>query len=183
MFIHKTFSKKDLCEICEILSIEIEDIKDMNKQQVVKAISEWIDKNPTQLFLPNVLHIDDVLQLTTHLGSINQSKINSAKTKQEVMKRAKKLIAYGKNGYIFTGYGYKDICEVIEDIEFILPYGDSPSVRKACEWVNNDPKIKDKYFPVISEQVKQKLKEKKELHIQSVGKAQLHWGHFTIVFD
>lgn len=183
MEIHKTFSKKDICEICDILGIDIEDIRDLNKQQLIKSLDLWITNHPQQLFLANPLHIDDVLELLAHLKNINQSKINSAQTKQEVMRRAKKLIAYGKNGYIFTGYGYGDILGVKEDIEFILPYGDSPSVRKACEWANNDPKIKDKCFPVISEAVRQKIHDKKKLKIQSQGKCQVMWGHFVVKFD
>ena len=183
MEIHKTFSKKDICEICDILGIEIEDIRDLNKQQLISALTNWVTDNPTRCFLPNQLFLDDVLQLTTHLKTINQSKINSAKTKQEVMRRAKKLIADGKNGYIFTSYGYEDIVQIKEDIEFILPFGDSPSVRKAVEWVNNDPKLTDKYFPTISEAVRQKIHEKKTLKIQSAGKICVHWGHFVVKFD
>ena len=183
MELHKTFSKKDICEICDILDIDIEDIRDLNKQQLIKALSDVLTKDPTKIFLPNILHIDDVIQLTTHLKSVNQSKINSAQTKQQVMKKAKKLIAYGKNGHILTGYGYEDIVGVKEDVEFILPYGDSPSVRKACEWVNNDSKLKDKYFPTISEVVLKKINEKRELKVQQQGKAQLRFGHFVVSFQ
>tara|TARA_R110002050_G_scaffold275333_2_gene420048 strand:- start:378 stop:929 length:552 start_codon:yes stop_codon:yes gene_type:complete len=183
MNIHKTFSKKDIVEICDILTIEIEDICDMNKAQLIKAVEKWVTDNPQQLFLPNILHIDNSLELQTHFKSINQSKINSAQTKSDVMKCAKKLIAYGKNGYITTSYGYEDIVQVKEDIEFILPYGDSPSVRKAVEWVNNDPKLTEKYFPIISEAVKEKINIKRELKIQSQGKMSLRFGHFVVCFN
>ena len=183
MDIHKTFSKKDIVEICDILTIDIEDIGDFNKAQLIKALGKWVTENPQQRFLPNILHIDNSLELQTHLKSINQCKINSAQTKSDVMRRAKKIIAYGKNGYIVTSYGYEDICQVKEDIEFILPYGDSPSVRKAIEWVNNDPKLTEKYFPIISEAVKQKIHIKRELKIQSQGKMSLRFGHFVVVFD
>ena len=183
MEIHKTFSKKDICEICEILSIDIEDIRDLNKQQLIGQLSKWITKHPEQIFLPNILHLDDMIQLVSHFKNINQSKISSANTRSEVMRKAKKLIAYGKNGYILTGYGYEELGEVKEDIEYILPYGDSPSVRKAIEWVNNDPKLTEKYFPQISESVLQKIKTKKELKIQSQGKIQLKFGHFVVKFQ
>tara|TARA_R110002167_G_scaffold359075_2_gene575467 strand:+ start:9223 stop:9774 length:552 start_codon:yes stop_codon:yes gene_type:complete len=183
MEIHKTFSKKDLCEICEILHIDIEDMKDLNKQQLIKQLTKWIDTHPSSLFLPNILHIDNVEEFVSHCKHINQSKISSAQTRGEVMRRAKKLIAYGKNGYILTGYGYPSVGDITEDIEFILPYGDSPSVRKAIEWINNDSKLKEKYFPQISESVLQKIRVKKELKIQSQGKAQLRWGHFVVKFE
>ena len=44
MNIHKTFSKKDIVEICDILTIEIEDICDMNKAQLIK-LAQPIAKN------------------------------------------------------------------------------------------------------------------------------------------
>tara|TARA_R110000823_G_scaffold270232_1_gene389871 strand:- start:22 stop:573 length:552 start_codon:yes stop_codon:yes gene_type:complete len=183
MLFHKTFSKKDIINICEILDIEIEDIHDFNKAQLTRQLDLWITAHPDQKFLVNVLYIDDISQLVTHFGTINQSKINSAKTRQMVMGKAKKMIAYGKTGYLFTDIGYSTLEQVEEDIQLILPFGDSPSVRKAINWINNDPKIKEKHFPIISEAVKQKIDEKHSLKIQSVNKAGWKRGHFTITFD
>tara|TARA_R110000765_G_scaffold186138_1_gene291786 strand:- start:4733 stop:5284 length:552 start_codon:yes stop_codon:yes gene_type:complete len=183
MFFHKSFSKKDILGIAETLDIEIEDAKDYNKQQLTKALDNWITENPESKFLPNVLMLDNVEQLITHFSTINQSKINSAKTRAIVMARAKKLIAYGKNGYLLTEYGYPKLEEIIEDVDLILPFGDSPSVRKAINWINNDPKIKEKFFPVISEITKKKLEEKKKLKEQSQPKWTLTRGHFLITFD
>ena len=183
MIFHKTFSKKDIINICEILDIEIEDIHDYNKAQLTRELDAWITAHPDQKFLINVLYIDDIPQLVTHFGSINQSKINSAKTRQMVMGKAKKMIAYGKTGYLFTEIGYSTLEQLEEDIQIILPFGDSPSVRKAITWINNDPKIKEKYFPIISEAVKQKLFEKQQLKTQSVCKAGWRSGHFVISFD
>ena len=42
MDIHKTFSKKDIIEICDILNIDIEDISDLNKAQLIKALDKWM---------------------------------------------------------------------------------------------------------------------------------------------
>ena len=183
MIFHKTFSKKDIVNICETLDIDIEDMSDYNKAQLLNAVEKWCDKNPQRNFLPNILFLDTVPQLITYLSTINQSKINSAKTRTMVMSKAKKMINYGKNGYIYTDIGYKNIEELNEDIEIILPFGDSPSVRKAINWINNDPKIKEKYFPVISEATKQKLETKKKLKSQSIGKSIVRQGHFVITFD
>ena len=183
MIFHKTFSKKDIINICETLDIEIEDIYDYNKAQLTKAVDKWMTDHPDHMFLPNILYLDDILQLTTYFSNINQSKINSAKTRAMVMEKAKKMIAYGKTGYLFTEIGYSNLDQLEEDIEVIKPFGDSPSVRKAINWINNDPKIKEKHFPVISEAVKQKIEKKKQLKIQSVGKWSWQRGHFTITFN
>ena len=183
MHFHKTFSKKDIINICETLDIEIEDMKDFNKSQIINNLEKWCDDNPTRNFLPNILFLDTVPQLIQYLSTINQSKINSAKTRTMVMQKAKKMIAYGKNGYLFTQIGYPSIEELLEDIEIILPFGDSPSVRKAINWINNDPKINEKYFAVVSEATKMKLETRRKLKNQSHGKAIVKQGHFTISFD
>ena len=183
MIIHKSFSRKDLISVCESLRIEIEDMTDYNKHQLITKLEEWYDNNQSAFFLPNQLCIDNVSQLITYLGSVNQSKINSSHTREMVMKKAKKLIAYSKNGYILTHDVYDTINDVIEDVEIILPFGDSPSVRKAVEWINNDSKISEKYFPVISEQTQRKLEEKKILKKNFSGKLKVKYGHFVISFD
>ena len=162
MIIHKTFSRKDLISVCESLNIEIEDMCDFNKHQLTNKLDEWTTLNPTALFLPNQLCIDTLSQLITYLSSINQSKINSSQTREMVMKKAKKLIAYSKNGYLLTQDVYETIDQVVED---------------------NDSKIDEKYFPVISEKTLKKLEEKKILKTKLSGKLKVNYGHFIISFD
>ena len=183
MLIHKSFSRKDLIGICEALQIEIEDIVDYNKHQLTNKIDEWVYKNPGGLFMPNILCIDNTHQLITYLSTINQSKINSQMTRDTIMKKAKKLIAYGKNGYTLTVDLYPELCEVREDVDIICEFGDCPSVRKAIEWINNDPKINEKYFPVISEKTKKKIQDKKIMRKNITGKLKVKHGHFVITFD
>ena len=180
---HKSFSKKDLIEILEILDIEIEDVQDYDKKQLVSHFQQWIDEHPKGLFLPNVLFLDTVSQLTTYLTSINQSKINTAQTRQMIMNKAKKLNAYCKNGCMLSDATYNCVEDIIEDVKIILSFGDSPSVRKAVYGVNNDPKIKEKFFPVISEKCKAKIEEKKKIRKAQMGQAQVKHGHFVITFD
>ena len=60
MIFHKTFSKKDIVNICETLDIDIEDIQDFNKHQLTNHVDKWITENPDTKFLPNVLYIDDI---------------------------------------------------------------------------------------------------------------------------
>ena len=129
---HKSFSKKDLIEILEILNIEIEDVKDYDKKQLVCHFQKYLDENAKGLFLPNILFIDTVDQLKTYLCCINQSKINTAQTRQLIMNKAK---------------------------------------------------IKDKFFPVISEKCRAKMEEKKKIRQAQIGTAKVTHGHFVISFD
>ena len=180
---HKSFSKKDLIEILEILNIEIEDVKDYDKKQLVCHFQKYLDENAKGLFLPNILFIDTVDQLKTYLCCINQSKINTAQTRQLIMNKAKKLNAYCKNGCSFSEATYTTIEDILEDVNTIISFGDSPTVRKAIHGINNDPKIKDKFFPVISEKCRAKMEEKKKIRQAQMGTAKVTHGHFVISFD
>ena len=149
---HKSFSKKDLIEILEILNIEIEDVKDYDKKQLVCHFQKYLDENAKGLFLPN-------------------------------MNKAKKLNAYCKNGCSFSEATYTTIEDILEDVNTIISFGDSPTVRKAIHGINNDPKIKDKFFPVISEKCRAKMEEKKKIRQAQIGTAKVTHGHFVISFD
>ena len=129
----------------------------------------FMTDNDTVVFLPNHMFISTMPNLKDHLKNLNQLKINGQSTRSNVMKKTKKLIAYANNDYFFFAKSYMDIEEVLEDIEYILPFGDYPSVRKACAKINNDPKLKIKYFPVISEKTRIKMKEKLEAKNASSG--------------
>jgi hypothetical protein len=181
--IHKSFSKKDMIEICDLLHIEIEDIGDLNKKQLQVEIINYINKNKKGIFLPNPLFITDINDLEKHLKNINQKKIDYCNTRDEVMFKCKKISAYCKNGYAFYPYSYETLQELTDDIDFILPFGDCPSVRKAIALVNQDIKFRYKYEPVVSAKCIHKLKQKKEMKIRKNGYATIKQGCFKIVFD
>ena len=169
--IHKTHSKKDIVEIIELLSIPIEDPVDLNKHQLQTKVIKYCNEQLDKLFLPNHLFIQSMENLIEHLTNINQRKINGTDTRANVMRKAKKLTQYQKSDYIFFQKGYMFIEDVIEDIEYVLPFGDFPSVRKAIRNINNDPKLVIKYFPVISEKMKRIIQDKKEAKQQTIGGA------------
>ena len=169
MILHKSHSKNDIVEIIELLNIPIDDPNDLNKHQLQSKMIKYMSKNKNQLFLPNHMFISTMDNLIEHLENLNQLKINGQSTRANVMKKAKKLIAYANNDYFFFPKSYIDLDEVLEDIEYILPFGNYPSVRKACEKVNNDSKLTKKYFPVVSEKTRIKMREKIEAKQASGG--------------
>ena len=156
VYLHKSHSKNDVVEIIELLNIPITDPNDLNKHQLQSKMIKYMMNNPTQLFLPNHMFISSMPNL------VDQLKINGQNTRANVMKKAKKLIAYANNDFFFFPKSYNDIGEVLEDIEYILPFGNYPSVRKACQKINNDSKLTKKFFPVVSEKTRIKIREKQE---------------------
>jgi hypothetical protein len=181
--IHKSHSKKNIIELIQLLNIPIEDPEDLNKHQIQKKMIVYANENPNSMFMPNHLFITSMKDLIDHLTNINQKKINGTDTRANVMKKAKKLTQYTKSDYLYFEKGYMRIEDVIEDVEYILPYGDFPSVRKAIAHINNDPKLTNKYFPVISQKEQNRIKEKLEARRQKAGVAVVRKGTFLIRFD
>lgn len=181
--IHKSHSKKNIIELIQLLNIPIEDPEDLNKHQIQNKMIEYCNDNLTEMFMPNHLFITSITDLIQHLININQKKINGTDTRANVMKTAKKLTQYAKSDYLYFEKGYMFKEDVIEDIEYILPYGDFPSVRKAIAHINNDPKLTNKYFPVISQKEQNRIKEKLEARRQKAGAAVIRKGRFLITFD
>ena len=101
MILHKSHSKNDIVEIIELLNIPINDPNDLNKHQLQSKMIKYMSKNKNQLFLPNHMFISTMDNLIEHLENLNQLKINGQSTRANVMKKAKKLIAYANNDYFF----------------------------------------------------------------------------------
>jgi hypothetical protein len=158
--IHKSHSKKNIIELIQLLNIPIEDAEDLNKHQIQKKMIEYCNDNLSQMFMPNHLFITSMTDLIQHLININQKKINGTDTRANVMKKAKKLTQYAKSDYLYFEKG-----------------------RKAIAHINNDPKLKTKYFPVISQKEQNRIKEKLEAKRQKAGAAVIRKGKFIITFD
>ena len=100
VYLHKSHSKNDVVEIIELLNIPITDPNDLNKHQLQSKMIKYMMNNPTQLFLPNHMFISSMPNLVEHLQNLNQLKINGQNTRANVMKKAKKLIAGGRKGWL-----------------------------------------------------------------------------------
>ena len=98
------------------------------------------------------------------------------------MLTAKKLIAYSRNGYYLIPQGYMDAIEVYRDATYIAKFPEIPSVRKAIELVNKDPKMREKIQMVIPRRVKKQLEKRKAVK-QSNIPLYIKRGEFLIEFD
>jgi uncharacterized protein YbaR (Trm112 family) len=98
------------------------------------------------------------------------------------MSRSKKLINYARNNYFLMPSSYMSFDEVYTDAVHISKHGGIPSVRKAIELVNKDPKLA---FPIeikIPKRVENQIKKKKKLK-QSQIPLYIKRGKFIIDFS
>lgn len=180
--VHMTHSRKELLDIIRVFKLPITNKNDKNKKQLQDAIVEvvrYLDNvEPEQEYF----FINSKEELIDYLERQNPAKTLTIKEKQEVMLTAKKLIAYSRNGYYLIPQGYMDAIEVYKDATYIAKFPEIPSVRKAIELVNKDPKMREKIEMVIPRRVKKQLEKRKAVK-QSNIPLYIKRGEFLIEFD
>jgi hypothetical protein len=180
--VHMTHSRKELLDIIRVFKLPITNKNDKNKKQLQDAIVEvvrYLDNvEPEQEYF----FINSKEELIDYLERQNPAKTLTIKEKQEVMLTAKKLIAYSRNGYYLIPQGYMDAIEVYKDASYIAKFPEIPSVRKAIELVNKDPKMREKIEMVIPRRVKKQLEKRKAVK-QSNIPLYIKRGEFLIEFD
>jgi|TARA_E500000318_G_C3555210_1_gene210780 hypothetical protein len=180
--VHMTHSRKELLDIIRVFKLPITNKNDKNKKQLQDAIIEvvrYLDNvEPEQEYF----FINSKEELIDYLERQNPAKTLTIKEKQEVMLTAKKLIAYSRNGYYLIPQGYMDAIEVYKDATYIAKFPEIPSVRKAIELVNKDPKMREKIEMVIPRRVKKQLEKRKAVK-QSNIPLYIKRGEFVIEFD
>ncbi len=180
--VHMTHSRKELLDIIRVFKLPITNKNDKNKKQLQDAIIEVVrylnNVEPEQEYF----FINSKEELIDYLERQNPAKTLTIKEKQEVMLTAKKLIAYSRNGYYLIPQGYMDAIEVYKDATYIAKFPEIPSVRKAIELVNKDPKMREKIEMVIPRRVKKQLEKRKAVK-QSNIPLYIKRGEFVIDFD
>lgn len=180
--VHMTHSRKELLDIIRVFKLPITNKNDKNKKLLQDAIIETVK------FLDNVIPEDEYFfisskeELIDYLKKQNPAKTLTIKEKTEVMMLAKKLIAYARNGYFLLPLGYMDSIDVYKDATYIAKFPEIPSVRKAIELINLDPKMRDKVEMIIPRRVKKQLEKRKAVkqqHIPLYRKT----GSFVLSFD
>ncbi len=182
MKIHNTHSRKELFDIITVFQLPIPNKNDFNKAQIQMRIIECLDYfeniNPEKEYF----FIETKDQLIKYLEDPNPNKTLTIKEKDDVMARAKKIINYGRNNYFLMPSSYMSFDAVYNDAVKISKYGSIPSVRKAIELLNNDPKLA---YPIelrIPKRVENQIKKKKKLK-QSDVPLYIKRGKFEIRFD
>ena len=180
--VHMSHSRKELLDIIRVFKLPITSKNDKNKKELQDAIVE------TVRFLDNVEPEDEYFfigckeELTEYLKKQNPAKTLTIKEKTEVMLVAKKIIAYSRHGYFLLPCGYMDAIDVYKDATYIAKFPEIPSVRKAVELINKDPKMRDKIEMVIPRRVKKQLEKRKAVK-QSNIPLYVKKGEFILSFD
>jgi hypothetical protein len=161
--VHDSYSKKDLVKVIQDFNIPDIDLK-LTRYDIVKILYNYWDDYDLS-FLENE----------------NPVKTLSIKEKNDIIIKAKKIIALHKNGYNIDRSLYNNIQEVIDDAEFISQYGDISSVRRAINFVNE--KYDKNIICKLTDETKDLLDQKEEIKKSSNIGFNFKRGTFKISFD
>jgi hypothetical protein len=183
MKIHPSHSKKELCEIVEIFELNVCEYKKINKRDLSKmilyqlSIIDEVKEDNDYYFVKNKK------ELIEYLTNPDCSKTLTVKEKEKVMELAKYIIMYCKNGFYLSYSPFLDTDDMYSKARHIAQYGDIPSVRRAIDLLNTDPKLNDKIEVLMSSRCKKQLERKKRLKQKFMGGLQVKKGPIKVYFD
>ena len=185
MDIHHTHSKKDLIEIIECFELtEIEDARDMPKDELREEISDYIDG---MIYLkPNTdnFFINTVDELKSYLKEPTPKQLLTNAEMEKVSVITKNIIFYCREcSFCLAASNFVEMDELIEDAIYISRYGDLPAVRRALKLLNCDEKMCAPIEPVMTKRMRVKLKRLDELKKMNVGRLKVSRGSITVSFD
>jgi len=184
MNFHKSYSKTDLLDLINTLDIPIVFSHQDNKSTIHKKFKDYFNSNPNDKYKSSFYRINGSKELQIFLTKPNPKKSMTIKEKADVMRIAKFIIQYCKNGYMVElSPHYNKHEEIIDDMLYITQYGDIPSVRRCCKLLEKDFNIKRSFTPIISPQIQKQLDDKRKAKGAMELKYELKRGHFVIVFD
>jgi len=165
-----------------VFELPIPNRNEFNKAQIQMKIIETLDYfdkiNPDL----DYFFIETKEDLIKYLEYPNPHKTLTIKEKDDVMSRCKKIINYSRNNYFLMPSSYLSFDDVYTDGVHISKHGGIPSVRKAIELLNKDPKLA---FPIevkVPKRVVNQIKKKKKIK-QSNIPLYIKRGKFVILFD
>ena len=162
MIIDKSHSKKDIVNLFSKLGVIIDD--ELTKGKIVSDIEKYFE---------DVIYNDKIkncTELKDYLKNPSNKQRPTTQQKRDIMFRAKKIIKWAKNDYIFDMETYKDACDPYDDIMKIYMWGDLPSVRRACRFYNLSLYCKDHINPIITEEVEEEMNQNKIIKQQYMYK-------------
>jgi len=182
MNLDKTWSKKDLLELIDIYSLDIEDPKYLNKKSLYLEIKKLLETEEIEWSaeFPEINYSEDLIEL------LQKEKDNSElnyKGKQEMIQRAKHIIHYCRNGFLLGGSLFISIEELYEEAMIVANHCDIPTCRRAINELNQDLKIRTKIEIKISTKVKKDLEQKKINKSELTNKFKRENGIYKISFD
>ena len=179
MLVDKSHSKKDIVKLFKRHGVNIDD--KLSKGNIVKNIDTYMNDFKFNDKIKNETELKDYLKNNSPKQRPNTSQ------KNEIIFKAKKIIKWAKNDYIFNGSTYTNHDDPYHDIMEIYMWGDLPSVRRACRMYNNSLYCKYHINPVITEEVAEELSKNKFIKEQVIYKLQIRRSSpedpILVVFD
>jgi len=182
MKIHNSHSRKELFDIISVFELPIPNRNEYNKSQIqckiIDCLNYFDNINPDM----DYFFCETKEDLIKYLENPNPMKTLTIKEKDEVMSRSKKIINYCRNNYFLMPSSYISFDEVYNDAVYIAKHGGIPSVRKAIEHLNKDPKLAYPIELKIPKRVENQLKKKSKIK-QSAIPLYIKRGTFVVSFD
>ena len=181
--IHKSHSKKELCDIIKTFEIDIDQPETMKKKQLVKRLSSELDI--IDIIKPELDRyvFYNLIDLKEFLGTCNPKKRLTIKQKNDVILDCRKIQQYIKSDYIVKGSSFSSIEDIHELATSLLHAGDIPSVRRMCRDLNKDPKTMVPFHPLLSRQTKRELEIRENLKKRYSQKLEVKTGYFALSFS
>ena len=181
--INKSFSKGDMLDIMREFNIDIPNSNNMDKLQLSVKLWAYINNEPEINSNSEIYDIKNKEELLNYLSNKNPEKLLSVKEKTKLMTFCKEVIVYCNNGFNIDCSSFNSIEEIHIPCKDIAIHADIPSVRRAIKLLNNDPKLKDKIKPIISNKVKKQLELKKKHKVKRYYGLISKQGSFIVSFD
>mgnify|MGYP003635785545 FL=1 len=155
-------SRKDLLEISDIFSIQINNKYSLTKKDLANELYHSLSNK--QNIIPDLEYyfIYDKEELISYLRNPNQTKSIGIKQKDKIIQIARNIIFYTNNDFIYEPH-FEDIYDLINKAKYISDYGDISSVRRALRLLKLDKKIKQPIEPKISKRIRIQLQKKEEI--------------------
>lgn len=162
MIVDKSHSKKDLIILFKKHGVIID--SELTKSNIVNNIESYIKDFKYSDRIKNCTELKEYLKNTSPKQRPNTQE------KTAIMFKAKKIIKWAKNDYIYDGATYTNPTDPYNDIMSIYKWGDLPSVRRACRFYNMSPVCNNHVNPIITPDVEEELNNNKIIKQQVIYK-------------
>lgn len=181
--IHKSHSKKELCDIIKTFEIDIDQPETMKKTQLVSRLTSELQIMDTIKPELDRYVFYNFIDMKDFLSTCNPKKRLTIKEKNDVILNCRKIQQYIKSGYMVNGSCFGSLEEIHELATSLLHAGDIPSVRRMCRDLNKDPKNKKMFVPILSRQTKRELEIRANLKKTYSQKLEIKSGTFVVSFS
>lgn len=179
MLVDKSHSKRDIVTLFKKHGVIID--SELTKSNIINNIETYI---------VNVKYDDKIkncTQLKEYLKNVSPKQRPTTQQKRDIMFKAKKIIKWGKNNYIFDGATYMNNIDPYNDIISIYMWGDLPSIRRACKFYNCSPLCENHVNPIITREVEDELNQNKIIKRQVLYSLKIKRAEkgkpFLVTFD